>query len=1269
MYRSSNSFEAPSVRDVDFNRCMKGRVGLDNLGNTCYMNTGLQCLSHIPELVYLFLSKEYKNKVNKNSKLGSHGDITSAFYEFLKNMWFGNDSVYNPRSMKSSIGRVCGQFAGYGQHDCQELIICLLDALHEDMNQVIERKFLEMPEFHTRNQTDADFVWNHHLSRNMSPIVDMFYGQLSTELRCPNCGNIVVNYDPISCIPVSLPPEKAYINLNIVDYSNPIPQERNQVVRIQISGDDTSCLINDILEKHHNLQRNEYLLIVGQEGYQEGSISYRKMHDNEPLSPFDESNCSQNGTYIIAYKYNQAIPLGAIPVLLQYTVIVKAKNRYGLHNYDYKPLSINFPKVFFAYSTETILEVKERVSLELTEKQGINLQEIGQHFYDEALFIQQAQEKKRKEQEERHKLYTSSSSNLPSTSSYSIYKPTFSSNSSSISIDTTTPTVIKQLPTPKACTSNDITINNSTDITISNSTDITISNSTDNTINNSTNNTGSITTMTPITPRAVASNESALSEGYKSFLNTNYLNSFSSHGPSQTKDINVDISIDEHGHIDSMLSDQIEGDFYKHISSSSSDSSSDDDQYIEKNEQNEQNEQNNNSTSHPQIVESTSPQDTIEHNSLTVEQSNDSKSIADDSENSISDVVRSPVEIQSSHVSSDNLLDNHEGLLGGSSSYDKQEEDNEAINNNNNDNNNKNYLPNPFDVSATNKMEIEEDSLPNTECMPPPLQPVSNNNNNNNNNGGVPMNPCITKIDNDEFPNAKRPCVKEDVSDKEIHSSEEPSTIDYASICDSIPIIFCTSTDVNNNEQQIEREFKQLLEEILHSSSSSSSSSATGKLPNSNDSKTGYYHHNYNDSTRFSDIPYRESCIPCLYALIDICQTDYSYYVTPKELHNQLSPWLYTQYEEKEKLNIKSTADVGYKEDEEVTLDDCMLNSNKIRKLDNDNQWYCPSCKTHVCAEYNTTIWRIPDILCIQLKRFEYSRSTSSYSYGNSMYRYGGLYGQDNKRKLDTLVHFPLTDFDLSPYLSPEVRDLYPDTVYDLIAVANHSGTPSFGHYYCYAKDENEGNSKWYTYNDSSCHFMSPQSVCTKAAYVLIYRKKSCMTTQTLVEKLKLKQDEIRQQESTTNPSIPAVSMASPPLQNSNQLFFPDSSEDSIHFRENNAFQQLLQYGNDDKREDENNNNDDKREDENNNNDDKREDENNNNDDENNNNEDEDNNDSFYSLDNSPNNAYNRGDNEYSDADSLYSNSQRLENDQYTDDNNDNHVFMDDFNKQNHPIV
>ncbi|UKZ54970.1 hypothetical protein TrVGV298_008785 [Trichoderma virens] len=172
-----------------------GAVGLQNLGNTCYMNSALQCLRAIEELSKYFMTGTFSAELNKTNPLGYNGRVAMAYNGLLRDIYDEGRGSVVPRDFKSTVGRVRSTFAGWGQQDSQEFLGFLLDALQEDLSRIKNKPYIEKPD-----STDdminnpaaikemADKVWDITRQRDDSVIFDLFTGMYKSTLKCPVCG-------------------------------------------------------------------------------------------------------------------------------------------------------------------------------------------------------------------------------------------------------------------------------------------------------------------------------------------------------------------------------------------------------------------------------------------------------------------------------------------------------------------------------------------------------------------------------------------------------------------------------------------------------------------------------------------------------------------------------------------------------------------------------------------------------------------------------------------------------------------------------------------------------------------------------------------------------------------------------------------------------------------------------------------------------------------------------------------------------------------------
>lgn len=185
-----------------------GATGLHNLGNTCFMNSALQVMFNTKPLTEYFRQNIHLFELNTNNKMGTKGHLAIRYADLLKEILSAQTRSIAPLKFRFCVSKFAPQFAGGGQHDSQELLDWLLDTLHEDLNRVTEKPYIELKDSNGRSdQIVSAESWEATLQRNRSVIVDLFYGQMKSKVACETCGTESVRFDPFSLLSLPLPVE------------------------------------------------------------------------------------------------------------------------------------------------------------------------------------------------------------------------------------------------------------------------------------------------------------------------------------------------------------------------------------------------------------------------------------------------------------------------------------------------------------------------------------------------------------------------------------------------------------------------------------------------------------------------------------------------------------------------------------------------------------------------------------------------------------------------------------------------------------------------------------------------------------------------------------------------------------------------------------------------------------------------------------------------------------------------------------------------------
>jgi ubiquitin C-terminal hydrolase len=246
-----------------------GLSGIVNIGNTCYMNAALQCMSASDMLTSYLIGSSGKKAAYKNDlKNGvilelmgkkkceandlSDQEIRKSFKESLTYMlrklfvimWNENCKV-KPKSFKKTLGQKRSMFMGCQQHDSQECLSYIIDKIHEETKTDAKVKFIKMndeqqqyADYFEKYQEDINkkeiskeeklqlykqyvdfkkdkmrtdalisslFFWKSFLKNNHSAIIDIFTGLFFTQIKCNSCLNTSIKFDPYNIISLPVP--------------------------------------------------------------------------------------------------------------------------------------------------------------------------------------------------------------------------------------------------------------------------------------------------------------------------------------------------------------------------------------------------------------------------------------------------------------------------------------------------------------------------------------------------------------------------------------------------------------------------------------------------------------------------------------------------------------------------------------------------------------------------------------------------------------------------------------------------------------------------------------------------------------------------------------------------------------------------------------------------------------------------------------------------------------------------------------------------------
>ena len=160
----------------------KGNVGLANLGNTCFLNSCIQSLSHTFELHEVLDKVKKINNVNEST-------ILTEWNELRQLIWSNNNMSISPNKFVHHVqrlARIKGKeiFTGWNQNDMSEFLIFMMDCIHDSIRRPVEIRIVGQSK-HTIDKLAINCynVLKDTYAKEYSEVMELMYGMYVSEIH------------------------------------------------------------------------------------------------------------------------------------------------------------------------------------------------------------------------------------------------------------------------------------------------------------------------------------------------------------------------------------------------------------------------------------------------------------------------------------------------------------------------------------------------------------------------------------------------------------------------------------------------------------------------------------------------------------------------------------------------------------------------------------------------------------------------------------------------------------------------------------------------------------------------------------------------------------------------------------------------------------------------------------------------------------------------------------------------------------------------------
>jgi ubiquitin C-terminal hydrolase len=215
----------------------EGLTGLANLGNTCFMNTTLQCLSHTYAFNDFLDNSENQKKIQKKPE-----SLILMEWNKLRNMMWSEDCIISPGGFLGAVQKVAKikkkmLFTGFAQNDLPEFLNFIIDCFHtsimREVNMNINGNIITNKD---KIAKECFTMMKNMYKKEYSELLDIFYGIHVSNTKGDN--NEILGSNPEPFLMLDLPIPKESRQLTIIDCFNVYTKNEELEEKNQYINDD-----------------------------------------------------------------------------------------------------------------------------------------------------------------------------------------------------------------------------------------------------------------------------------------------------------------------------------------------------------------------------------------------------------------------------------------------------------------------------------------------------------------------------------------------------------------------------------------------------------------------------------------------------------------------------------------------------------------------------------------------------------------------------------------------------------------------------------------------------------------------------------------------------------------------------------------------------------------------------------------------------------------------------------------------------------------------